>query len=381
MKSVLSEILKLRGGAPIAVDHTNSNRYRLVVNEKDGSQTAYYFSTPIYNNQSRKLVDIRFHAEGSNIHAAGSNADITVSADSILMKNAEGACTIELGQKPMYVSEQEVHSGGNVIIPTTNGIAIKCDISGGAFSFVAEAGQPFWKVRVNDRSFAIMKKRFRPYVVFSCIGALDADGNVTTPAVMEYRRLAGRRYCITVSPTDTAAKYVLIECNMYENKLLQDTTVESKNPSVNNAFGSVGFIGNTAEYGEQWLYSKLDYSKLPEMQDKHIRKAVLHMPMLGGKGGISACEVKSRFCSFGSKWSNKIEGSEFAATAMVNNGYQSGDITALLTDSGTGSLAQSYGVILKPKAKGKGFVAVATGDSYLAPQILEVNFEKRKYYF
>ena len=62
-------------------------------------------------------------------------------------------------------------------------------LSGSAFSFVAGAWQPFWKIRVNDRSFAIMKKRFRSYVVFSCIGTLDADGNVTTPVVMEYRRL------------------------------------------------------------------------------------------------------------------------------------------------------------------------------------------------
>lgn len=383
MKSVLSEILKLRGGAPLVVDHTNSNRYRLVVNEDDGSQTAYYFSTPIYNNKSRKLVDIKFHSENGNIHATGSNTNITIS-DNILMENAEGSCTIELEQKPVYVSEQEVHSGNNVIIPTTNGIAMKCDVNGGVkFSFIVEAGQPFWKIRVNDRSFAIMKKRFKPYAVFSCIGSLDAEGNVIAPAVMEYQRLAGRRYRITVSAADPFAKSVLLECNMYENKLLQDTTVESKNPSVNNAFGSVGFIGNTESYGEQWLYSKLDYSKLPELKAGRIRTAVLHLPMYSvSSSKLSACEVKARFCSFGSKWSNKVAGGASAAviTTLANNDYQSVDITAMFVDKHTGSAVTSHGIILKSKDKGSGFVAVTTGDSYLAPQILEVKFETKKYY-
>ena len=43
---------------------------------------------------------------------------------------------------------------------------------------------------------------------------------------------------------------------MYERKLFLDTTVESKNIDVNNAFGSIAFIGNTDIFGEQWLYSR-----------------------------------------------------------------------------------------------------------------------------
>ena len=61
MISVLDEITKLRNDAPIELDHRNHNRYRVVLDEQDSSKTAYYFSAPIYNNRTGKLVDMRFH--------------------------------------------------------------------------------------------------------------------------------------------------------------------------------------------------------------------------------------------------------------------------------------------------------------------------------
>ena len=73
---------------------------------------------------------------------------------------------------------------------------------------------------------------------------------------------------------------MLFEANLYESKQIQDTTVESANPEVNNAFGGTAFIGNTTEFGEQWLYSRPDYSKFSELTDRQIIKAVLHMPKL-----------------------------------------------------------------------------------------------------
>ena len=61
MISVFDEIAMLRKDAPIEIDQRNHNRYRVVLDEQDGSKTAYYFSTPIYNNRTGKLVDMRFH--------------------------------------------------------------------------------------------------------------------------------------------------------------------------------------------------------------------------------------------------------------------------------------------------------------------------------
>ena len=171
------------------------------------------------------------------------------------------------------------------------------------------------------------------------------------------------------------AQHILLEANLYENKLFQDTTVESMNPSMNNAFGSVGFMGNSSTYGEQWLYSRLDYSLMPEIMDKRIQKAVLHMPKFNqSKVEFSAYKVATRFCSFGSNWDNKIAGDVPISDSSCNSGYQSLDFTSLLVDQQTKTITKSEGLILKPKIKGAGFSVIATGDSYLAPQIMEINF-------
>lgn len=61
MNSILGEISTLRKGAPLVIDYKNSNRYRLVAIEPNGTKTAYYFSSPIYNSRTRKSVDIIYY--------------------------------------------------------------------------------------------------------------------------------------------------------------------------------------------------------------------------------------------------------------------------------------------------------------------------------
>lgn len=375
MQSVLNEVTKLRSGAPFDIDYHNSNRYRLVVQENDGSRTAYYFSTPIYNRKTRKMIDVKFQSSDGAIYSAGSNARITVS-DNLLMENAEGYCTIGLPQRCSLVSENEVQCGNISVVPTTNGVALKCAVKGSeGVAFIIDVGEPFLNIRSNDKYFALMKKRFRPFVVFSCVGSTDETGNVIAPAKMEYQKLTDKRYRIAISATSPLAQYILFEANLYENKLFQDTTVESMNPSINNAFGGVGFIGNSFVCGEQWLYSKLDYSRVSEIMDKRIQKAVLHMPKFNkSEVEFSAYKVSARFCSFGSNWDNKIAGRTPISDSSFNSGYQSLDFTSLLVDQRTKTITKSEGLILKPKIKGAGFSVIATGDSCLAPQIMEINF-------
>ncbi len=375
MQSVIGEISKLRKGSPIIIDYHNSNRYRLVVQENNGTKTAYYFSTPIYNRRSRKMIDMKFQFNGGAIFSTGSDTNITVSKN-VLMENAEGSCLIELPQKCNLISSQEIHCGNITLIPTINGVAFKCSLkTNETATFIVDVGQPFLNVRANDKCFALMKERFRPFVVLSCVGSVDATGNVIAPAKMEYQKLTDKRYRIAISSMSPLAQSVLFEANLYENKLFQDTTVESMNPSTNNAFGSVGFIGNSSAYGEQWLYSRLDYSRIPEIMDKRIDKAVLHMPKLNqSKVEFSAYKVSARFCSFGSNWDNKIPGETPVSDSSSQSGYQSLDFTSLLVDARTKTITKSEGLILKPKIKGTGFSVIATGDSYLAPQIMEINF-------
>ena len=128
-------------------------------------------------------------------------------------------------------------------------------------------------------------------------------------------------------------------------------------------------------YGEQWLYSRPDFSRMSEIMDKSIQKAVLHMPKLNqSKVEFRAFNVKARFCSFGSNWGNKIGEGIPISDSTVNGRYQSIELTPLLVDPRTKTIVRSEGFILKPVIKGGGFSVIGTGDSYLAPQIMEINF-------
>lgn len=376
MQYVLAEIDKLRNGDPIIIDYHNSNRYRLVVNENDDTKTAYYFSTPIYDKERGKMLDLTFQSSDEAIELKGSNTKITIT-NKVIMENAEGMCTIELPAKCDYISSREVHCGNITLLPTTNGVAIKTEVGANEKSaFVIDVGNTFFNVRANDKSFSLMREQFRPFAIFSCIGAIDEKDNVIAPSKMEYQKINDRKYRITVSTRSPMAKYVLFEANLYESKLFQDTTVESGSPYTNNVFGSVGFIGNSSEYGVQWLYSRLDYSKImPEINDKHIIKAILHIPKLNqNEAEMSVFKVMTRFCSFGSNWENKISGEETVISSKLNNGYQTLDVTSMLVNPQTQTIKKFEGMILKPKIKGTEFSVISTGDSCLSPQVIEINY-------
>lgn len=364
---IIGEIRALRKGKPIQVDYRNRNRYRVVLQEENGTRTAYYFSTPIYHIRSGKLLDFTFHREGDVCYAVGSNSRITVQED-VLMENEEGYCRTSL-----YGA---MGSGREVLYPTANGVAykVKCSWTN-PYPLRISVGLPFLQIRENGKYFALMREEFRPFVSVSCIGTVCESGQVVAPAEIRYERIDDRQYLLHITPCNAAADYVLFEVNLYEAKLFQDTTVESENPGMNNAFGGTAFIGNTKKYGEQRLYSRVDCSKLPELTDRRIIKGILHLPRLGGANiPLLAKEVSARFCSFGSNWDNKIAPVALETDAQDKNGYVDLDITHWMTEPVTGFLKHTEGLVLRAKRKEAGFTVLATGDSYYAPQILEISF-------
>ena len=374
MNSILGEIYTLRKGLPLVIDHKNSNRYRVVTVEPNGTKTAYYFTSPIYNLRTRKAVDMKFHSKGDVAYATGSNSNITVSGN-IRMESSEGYCIISLSDRISRISDNEVLCRNEQIYPTTNGVAIRSSYSEEkSFMFSIEISKPFLEVRANDKYFALMSERFRPLITVSCIGTSDANGNIISPAKISYQKISDRKYSITVSPCSSLGKSVLIEANLYEAKLFMDTTVESRNSKTNNAFGSIGFIGSTKEFGEQWLYSRPDFAKMPELNDKKILRAILHLPKLNnGASELTASKAAARFCSFGSTWDNKIAEAASISDSQITDRYIDLNLMSVLTDK-QGRLLRGEGFILKAKKKNSGFSVISTGDNYLYPQIVEINY-------
>ena len=317
---------------------------------------------------------MKFHSKGGVAYTTGSNANITVGS-SIRMENPEGSCVISLSEHISHISETESVYTNKRLYPTANGIALRsfCN-DGNGCTFSVEISKPFLEVRANDKYFALMSERFRPFVSFSCIGTSDANGNIIAPAKISYQKITDRKYAVSVIPCSSLGKSVLIESNLYEPKLFQDTTVESKNAKVNNAFGSTGFIGSTKEFGEQWLYSRPDFTKMSELNDKKILRAILHLPKLNtGAVELTSSKVAARFCSFGSTWNNKKGAISSLFESLITEDYIDLNLLPLLANK-SGRLVKEEGFILKAKKKDSGFAVIATGDSYFAPQILEINY-------
>ena len=374
MNTILNEISGLRHGVAWIPDHQNRNRYRVVTVEPDGSRTAYYFAAPIYNNVTRKLVDMRFFTDRATIYSTGSNAKITI-GETIRMENAEGSCTLWLTNRATASTGHEFLCGKDRLYPTTNGIVIKSACTDGApCTLSIEISKPFTEVRTNGKYFALMSEKFRPFVTISCIGTTDAAQNIISPARLTHQKLTDRKYILRIIPCSPLGQTVMVEANLYEPKLFQDTTVESKNSKANNAFGGIGFIGTTREYGEQWLYARPDFSKMPELSGKKILRAILHLPRLSRTTTeLTATGVAARFFSFGSAWHNKIAEASPVSTPQIANRYLDLDLTSVLSDA-HGRLFKGEGFILKPKKRDDGFSVIATGDNYFTPQILEIHY-------
>lgn len=367
MYSVINEINKLRNGRKLNIDYQNSNRYRVVATEEDGTKTSYCFGVPIYNRETKKLIDLRFQKEGNTLWVQGSDMKAFLK-DDIILVNREGRVLLN--------SEHFTPRGICDVIPTTNGIALRVPCTRGkAHTVTMTVEPPFLNVRGNNKCFSLMKEEFRPFVTVSCIGTLDAEGKISAPCSIEYQRTDDKTFTFTITPQGSKGGAVFYEMNLYEPKLFRDTTVESMYPTENNAFGSSAFLGRTKAYGEQWLYSAIDISKISELLDKRILRTLWHLPQYTDNDiTLSAFGVSSRFCSFGSTWQNKIQEMEQITGAVIQKGYQTLDITSVITDKDTPYLIQSEGLILRTKEKDRGFLSVATGDSCLMPQILEISF-------
>lgn len=374
MISILGEISKLRKDADIVIDYKNINRYRVVIIENNGSRTSYYFAVPMYNVETRKTIDMKFLGQRETFYYTGSNANIIIGKD-IKMENNAGTCKISLAAAGARISDNAISCADEIIFPTTNGVAIKSSLKRKkTYSFCVEVSKPFLKVRANDKYFALMNERFTPFFYISCIGTLDATENIISPAKLNYQKITDRKYVINITPSSDFGKFVLIESNLYEPKLFQDTTVESKSPKNNNVFGGIGFIGTTKEFGEQWLYTRPDFSKMTELNDKKIIQAILHIPKLNNSTiPLTASKISARFCSFGSQWNNKIPEASTLGDSEITEQYINLNITSIFTDK-YGRFSKSEGIILKSKIKGSGFSVISTGDNNLNPQILEINY-------
>lgn len=376
MYSVIQEIEKLRGGAPADVQETPFNRYTVLCREHDRTKTAYCFGIPIRTPSNDTLVDLRFHHSGRESTFAGTEATVSV-ADSLCLMNRYGQCDIALpgriAKKAQDVIDIEDATRRTEIRPTPNGVLLTMNQPGATPMpcLTLRMNRTFPSVCTNGKYFAVMREKHIPFVTVSCLGVLNAGGKITAPCEVRYEKKNDSEYVLLFSGAGKGTSRMAVEINLQETKLFQDTTVESGHPEMNNAFGGVSFLGNTDHFGEQWLYARLVMADLPQLRNGHVLKAVLHIPNMGlHTKPLTVHRVAKRFCSFRSDWQNKIPPTDKVAVSTASGGYYHLDMTKLLGNFREKS--ENYVIRANPTDKP---VVIPTGDSFYAPQILEVKFQ------
>lgn len=376
MNSVFEEIEKLRDGRCVNIIEPMTNRYTVLCQETDRTKTAYCFSVPVRSIKTNDIVNLRFHHSKYGSVFYGSEAKIIVN-DKVEMINRYGRCNLAFQGKISKKTENAVYINHNnyclEIRPTLNGLLLIMDCDDMQFQPMITlcSDCAFQSTRTNDKYFSIMRKEFIPFVTVSCIGVLNARGNVIAPCEVHSKKIDDWAYTFTFSSINKAKSRVAIEINIQETKLFQDTTVESEHPELNNAFGGTAFLGVSKDFGEQWLYSRLVITNIPQLQGKRILKTILHIPQIGHSvTPLTVNRISTRFCSFGSTWQNKIAITDPVAESSASNGYHHLDVTRLL-----GNLNKKFdNFVIRAKSIGNP-VVIPTGDSFYAPQILEVQFQ------
>ncbi len=349
--------------------------YRLLY-QKDGIYSAYYFSVPIYNRTADTLVSPHFSEKEGGAEFLGSNAKITLGED-ILMENPKGKCRISMPSGYRYESDELISYDGIELYPTLNGVAcIAKAEEKRKHTFRISTDAPLSHVSGNQKCFCTMLSAIEPHLSISCIGSLDKERELISPAYIQYRRIEADEFEVSVCTDSPNAEYLFFEMNLHTPKLFLDTTVETRYPDKNNAFGTVAFIGETQEFGEERLFCRPLLMSLGGLRDADIESAAMYIPKLdGGSSLLAAHRLTARFCSFASNWNNQKPSAYKYVSSEIKNGYHRIDVTNIIIKNREIS-KYAEGWMLRVSPERKGLCVISTADSFFAPQILEITFRK-----
>lgn len=379
MKSpIINEIQKIRGGTKLDVVSTGCSRYEVAVREED-AMAVYLFNAPVRKKRGGELIELRWRKRGDDRIISGSTPDsaIRVTPLSVVLEKPRQKFSLFFDSDGPFSWEER---GGTLyaphmkIRPTTNGVMITADIAAGEAPTMRLVTETFSEeVCRNSQYLSFMERNFKPKMTAASLFFKGEDGTCH-PLKLLSEKLDDYTYRLTWRPEIIENGQIVFECNLYEDKLFQDTTVTDYLTLENNAFGSIAFLGHTPEYGEQRLYSKWMLNYMSDLLFRDIRSVKLFIPRIFSDVELEAYRMEQRFCSFGSTWENKIPYGTERIPMVKTEEYLVLDLSSYVGRKGW--MRYTYGMLLRAADGAAGYGAVATGDSCAFPVIMEIKYER-----
>ena len=377
MVSEINSIMQLVGRDHVLATRS-CGRYGIDIVKKDGSKSAFFFSAPI-RNAAYSYICRTFKKEEQSYVFVGSSAKVKISSNALHLIGSRGKVELNWERPQSFVLARDegfLRSQDLLITPTSNGVMVKQLCRGEATYSLQTSLKPLLSERINSKSFACMRAKFEPHFTMNTLYAESVFTHRMIPAKMQAKRLKEGEYEVQVSSCEQDIQRIVWEINLYEKKLIQDTTVESAHPRENNAFGASAFIGKTEELGLQFLYSRFDFSQIDRKHQQGMEHVLLHIPYYALGNDLKISAPFRRFCSFGSNWGNKMPFEDYAVPVTRSAGYFTLDISSHVINK-YGGVMPNTGIVISPRYK-EGVTVLATGDNYATPQIIEIQYRKRK---
>ncbi len=315
---------------------------------------------------------MKFTDSNGCFYFVGSNSAVRVHSTHIELVSSEKKVLLCFAKPFLFqLKEGMLFSDSVCIYPTFNGVRLFGNINN--LKLEMSSNFEYLKLRTSYNCVCMMENKFKPILVFSALYS-KVQNNIQ-PLGVQFVKKSSKAGTVSVSSDNSLCYQGAIEINFYESKLFQDTPVSAKRPNENNAFGPIAFIGDTAAFGTQWLYCRIDLDKMPELSQKMIRQVKVLFPKIGASNlALETYGLPNRFCSFGSKWNNKVPPLNTPEKAYVYKKYLCVDLTKLYVQRG--QLTASSGFVLAPQKNVCGNQIISTGDCYSAPPILYVSYKK-----
>jgi len=368
--TIMNLIRRIRNNEEMTLIKQNSNPYRIISEEKAGV-TAYYFPYSVYKETDSRLLN-SFSDKLSQMFD-GINVKVILAQTSVCISTFVGNIfiygiynsleNIKAGKDSSFMNKKYYEIQSDRIYPSINGFYYK---SNTMKQIKIELPCDFF-VKDNKNCIVIYVNN-KPFLVINTLVVFPGQNERQQGKIFNYKQ-DGNSLFIT---TDLSFTF-----DIYLNKIIFDTTIETADKEKNNAFGSFAFIGNGERFGKQVLYSRFDNSSFYDLNFFEVIKAELFIPIFYyGKSGIIIKKLVESWCSIGVNWNNNKN--ETAVPLGRLNSFDEfffvADLTTYIQELFANPAASNAGFMLESEGN---YSVIATGDNMLVPQILQLKLRRR----